>query len=84
MIAVAQLLSASLRKVDLVGRIGGEEFSLLIHDTNQEVCERVAQHVRTGVEQLNVPGWTDLHGALTISIGSTKMGPSATLESGLQ
>lgn len=80
LVAVAGLLSSSIRKVDLVGRMGGEEFAILITDTNQSGCERVAEHIRQNTEQLQVPGWTDIHGPVTISIGCAKLNPTETLD----
>ncbi len=83
LVAVADLLSASIRKVDLVGRIGGEEFAVLITDTHQAGCERVAEHIRQSIEQLQVPGWTDIHGNITASIGCAKLDPAETLDAAL-
>ena len=84
LIAVSGLLSSSIRKVDLVGRIGGEEFAILITDTNQRGCERVAEHIRESIEQLPVPGWTDIHGRITASIGCAPVHPAGTLDAALQ
>lgn len=73
LVAVAELLSQSVRKVDLVGRLGGEEFAALLTDTNRAGVERVAESLRQNVESLHVPGWADIHGPITISIGCAKL-----------
>jgi diguanylate cyclase (GGDEF)-like protein len=39
------------RKTDLVGRIGGEEFAIMLHNTNTEGAKIVAEKVRTAVEK---------------------------------
>lgn len=83
LIAVAGLLSSSVRKVDLVGRLGGEEFAVLVTDTNQAGCERVAENIRQNVERLQVPGWTDIRGRITASIGCAKLSQSDTLDAAL-
>ena len=84
LVAVAKVLASSVRKVDLVGRIGGEEFAVLLTDTNQDGCERVSEHIRHSLEELQVPDWTDIHGGITASIGCASPGPSETLEAALQ
>ena len=84
LMAVARLLSQSIRKVDLAGRLGGEEFAVLLADSNQQGCERVAESIRKLVESLHVAGWTDVHGPITISIGCSKLCGTDTLDRALQ
>jgi diguanylate cyclase (GGDEF)-like protein len=46
---VASILSLSLRKVDIVGRYGGEEFIVVIPETKKdgaiEICERIRSNI---------------------------------------
>ncbi|WP_170162337.1 sensor domain-containing diguanylate cyclase [Caldimonas tepidiphila] len=49
LVAVARALSRSVRKKDLVGRLGGEEFAVLLPETELDGAVRVAQHVRAAV-----------------------------------
>lgn len=72
LVALAQVLLTSVRGVDVVGRHGGEEFTVLLpdalHDEAVVVAERVAESVRTHVVESNgkrVP--------LTVSIGMTSL-----------
>lgn len=82
--AVATLLNQSVRKVDLVGRLGGEEFAVVVTDSNRMGCERVGESLRQNIESLQVPGWTDIHGPVTISVGGARLLETDTLEGGLK
>jgi diguanylate cyclase (GGDEF)-like protein len=84
LVAVAQALFQSIRKVDLAGRIGGEEFAILLTDTTQDGCKRVAESIRQNIESLKVPDWTDVHGPVTVSIGGAKLSGEDMLESALR
>lgn len=76
---VATTLAQQCRSSDQVGRVGGEEFVLLLPDTPPEGCRQVAESLRTTVEALHLP-----QGRLTISIGLTVLhGPEDTLERAL-
>ncbi|MCD8512424.1 MAG: GGDEF domain-containing protein [Nitrincola sp.] len=39
--AIAHLLRHRLRKSDLIGRYGGEEFVVILPDTNSEIAEKL-------------------------------------------
>lgn len=62
----------TLRKLDLMGRIGGEEFTGLLPETDEAAARQVAERLRTGVESLDlddiVPGLR-----VTISVGVAQM-----------
>ncbi|MEX1169751.1 MAG: diguanylate cyclase [Chloroflexota bacterium] len=66
---VAQILSGNLRASDLIGRYGGEEFMLILTETNVEEGSALAEKLRTLVERerFSVPGNPELF--VTISIG---------------
>ncbi len=46
---LARLLSNSLREVDSVGRIGGDEFLIIARETNEEGATRLAERIRSTV-----------------------------------
>ena len=50
----AEVLRASIRKHDTVGRYGGEEFALLMPHTGKDTAARVAERVRREVETRGV------------------------------
>lgn len=83
LVAVADLLTRSVRKVDLVARFGGEEFAVLLTDTHRAGCARVAESIRKNIELLKVPEWTALHGPITASVGCAMLTPSGTLHDAL-
>lgn len=63
---VARLLQSLARKEDLVSRFGGEEFIIVLPDTNRQGALQLAERLRAGVEGLHLlgPGQT-----VTISVG---------------
>ncbi|MBC8017562.1 MAG: GGDEF domain-containing protein [Verrucomicrobia bacterium] len=46
---VAQRLRESVRPYDVIGRYGGEEFAVLLPDTNLEQCLVVAERIRVSI-----------------------------------
>ena len=77
---VAAELDRSRRQGDLLARWGGEEFTLLLPETDQEEALKVAERFRHNVEQLNV---SDRGGVIrcTISIGvASRHSESVTLD----
>ena len=66
--AMVDTCRANLRAVDLFARWGGEEFVVLLPDTDYEGSLRVAEKLRGAVADLSVPAGTG-HAQATISIG---------------
>lgn len=81
--AVANSAQHSLRKEDLLGRYGGEEFCALLPNTNLEQASAIAERIRAGVEALSIPGVAQ---AITVSIGITLMDchEKASLSAGIE
>jgi diguanylate cyclase (GGDEF)-like protein len=60
-----------LRKTDLFGRIGGEEFAILLPDTDPQGAWKVAEKIRLTVEKTPVVcGDTEI--CYTVSMGLVK------------
>lgn len=52
--AFAQNALKETRKMDYLGRLGGEEFAILLSDTNQEHSANFAERIRSTTEQLKI------------------------------
>ncbi|GAA5785885.1 hypothetical protein GCM10007860_14970 [Chitiniphilus shinanonensis] len=48
--AVAKVLSSALRDVDVVARMGGEEFTALLPETSPDLAQAAAERVRAQIE----------------------------------
>jgi diguanylate cyclase (GGDEF)-like protein len=68
----AKIMIDIMRKVDLVGRYGGEEFVVIMPHTDLAGALRAAERVRAAVEEKHFEG-LPAAGALTISIGVTTL-----------
>lgn len=65
LVEVARRYRHALREVDLIGRYGGEEFAVLLPETDRAEAERVAERLRTRVAERPIA--TDA-GELTITV----------------
>lgn len=54
--AVSQLVAGQLRRTDLFGRLGGEEFAVLLPHTDQHRAYDAAEKLRTTIRTLKIPG----------------------------
>lgn len=63
--------STALRQTDLVGRLGGEEFAILLPETPLQGTTVVAERLRKGVEVASFKDHTGTHQIkITVSMGS--------------
>ncbi|MCP8467319.1 GGDEF domain-containing protein [Pseudomonas sp. ZM23] len=73
--AVAAELSQGLREVDLLGRLGGEEFAAILPETDPQQALQVAERLRTAVQSLIFTGEDGSRLDLTLSIGVAERRP---------
>lgn len=66
--AIAAAVRASVRDADIVGRIGGEEFGILLPDADLEMALNIAGRIRRAVRELAFSA-EGQHWPLSISIG---------------
>lgn len=68
--ALAQSLKENVRKVDTVARFGGEEFCVILPQTDKEGAEIVAQKICDGVRNVKLTGVEQQElGHLSVSVG---------------
>jgi diguanylate cyclase (GGDEF)-like protein/PAS domain S-box-containing protein len=65
----AVVLQQNVREVDILARLGGEEFALLLPDTGPGEAAVLAERLRQAVEVMTCPGLEGLH--VTVSVGVT-------------
>ncbi len=66
--AVADMCQNHIRKADLLGRYGGEEFILLLPESNIETTWTIAERIRKNIAQMIV-SVDRYHISVTVSIG---------------
>lgn len=67
--AFAEAVRSRLRKSDVFGRVGGEEFALLLPDTDGDGAARLAEEVRRVVQDLRIAGGAAQPMRITLSGG---------------
>jgi diguanylate cyclase (GGDEF)-like protein/PAS domain S-box-containing protein len=78
--ALAEILTRNLREEELVGRIGGEEFAVLLPGTDPRRAAAVAERLRSRVAETGIHG-TDTPFQITISLGiAAWRGPHETVD----
>ena len=74
-LCVAEIMMSNVRTQDLAGRVGGEEFAVLLPETDLEGATVIAERLRSAVENADV---LDENGKIlkfTISIGVATNAP---------
>ncbi|MEE2751605.1 MAG: GGDEF domain-containing protein [Myxococcota bacterium] len=74
---IARRLELNVRPRDLVGRIGGEEFAILLPDTGPSMGKIVAERLRRAIEAEEVAFDRTLRVRITASFGGTSKSPGA-------
>lgn len=73
LITVVKVISGIMREQDICGRLGGEEFGLLLPETNKDQALYVAEKVRAEVEATPVLLYDGGELRLTISVGAATL-----------
>ncbi|CAG0946323.1 Response regulator PleD [Gammaproteobacteria bacterium] len=66
---VVRIVEAESRSGDHLGRLGGEEFLLVLHDANLATAREVAERIRRAVQATPMALESGLQVSLTLSIG---------------
>jgi diguanylate cyclase (GGDEF)-like protein len=75
-----KLCQSHLRKIDLLGRFGGEEFTVLLPGTNIDSARIVAEKLRHTMEHHSIKADAEQI-YITISIGIAQYQPGDSIES---
>ena len=73
----AQVLRSCFRDEDIIARIGGDEFSVLLANTNPQACENIKQRLERTLRQHN-QGFSDR--PLSLSIGAATLDEQGSLD----
>ena len=72
---IASIIDAGIRGSDISGRVGGEEFALILSDVDLAHAIAVAERIRERVTTIRVAGWN-----ASVSIGAVAWkGPEESL-----
>lgn len=75
LISISSVFKYILRKGDLVGRIGGEEFGVLLPNTSEAEGEIIAEMIRYEIENILFEPQKGVTRRMTVSIGLTGVSP---------
>ncbi|MDO9042808.1 MAG: GGDEF domain-containing protein [Desulfocapsaceae bacterium] len=79
---VAVVMAEAVRSTDLLVRMGGDEFLLVMDDTDQKSARILAERLCLAVDQLEV--WADSETKLGISIGLAQWGKDEDLNAWME
>lgn len=75
LIEIADAIRGALREVDLVGRIGGEEFAAFLVGADADEAMLVAERIRLAVEAIRFQPGEGKYLPLSVSIGAARLRP---------
>lgn len=78
--SVARMLKKRLRKSDVIGRYGGEEFAIILPESNLEVAFKLLDDVRQNFSQITQQNH-EAQFFCTFSAGITQLAPNDSLDS---
>jgi len=78
---VAERCGTQIRKVDIFGRLGGDEFSILLIETGKEAALKLIDRIRTVMGQPIEEGSTRVE--VTLSIGAAELNEQTSTLDGL-
>lgn len=75
---IAAALSANIKRpTDLVSRYGGEEFAIILPDTDVSGAIFIAEHIRSKVAELQIENRKVPGGVVTVSLGAASLIPES-------
>jgi diguanylate cyclase (GGDEF)-like protein len=77
--SIAEICRKSFRKVDTVGRYGGEEFLIILPETNASQALIAAERLRSRISQADIEA-QEAHIQVTVSMGVASLDTADSLE----
>jgi diguanylate cyclase (GGDEF)-like protein len=77
--ATAVALRKAVRGSDFVGRYGGEEFLLLLPDTDKQAALQVAETVRQAIATIDIPNLNQITASIGVAVIPDDAGDAPTL-----
>ena len=69
LLAISEAIKASLRKTDILGRYGGDEFMIILPETSLAGAKMLAEKVRIAVSEIALPVSKNKRIGLSLSLG---------------
>lgn len=70
---VAAICLANIRKGDIIGRLGGEEFAIVFPDTTLAEATKIAERLRSAISATGIPARDGIEINQTVSMGITDL-----------
>lgn len=71
---ITKIIDKTIRKTDMLGRVGGEEFLIVFPQTSLNAASKICERIRTNILRAEIPFEHNLPGkALTASIGIAEL-----------
>lgn len=81
LVRIGEIIKSCLRKMDTAYRYGGEEFTIILPETNGEEALTVAERIRVGIENEKFSPEPGVEVGNTISVGVTQYHPGERISS---
>ncbi|MDF1608288.1 GGDEF domain-containing protein [Hoeflea sp. YIM 152468] len=78
LLAVAEAIARAIRNGDFGARIGGEEFAVILNGADREDALRVAERIRSNVEDMSITTAEGKKLKLTVSVGGSELASHAS------
>lgn len=74
-----------LRDKDIIGRVGGEEFSIILPETTLEEAKKIAERIRQAIEKLKIHNnGSPVQTTVSLGVASSTQVEMETLEDLIQ
>ena len=77
LVSITATVRSKVREIDLVGRLGGEEFAVLLPETDLEAAKVVAEKLRLAIQEQSVRADDGTAVTFTVSLGIAEYRDSA-------